>query len=130
MRSRTQGSRFVLVFLRLIARRPAQRLHLGGGIRTSLFLEESVIAFMASTPDARWESREAFFYDQWHNRSFLRDGAGMMVNCWTSALFDVPPGFQGRGGWHAVRAKMQSVGIYNTKTRTLLAVGKIPPQKR
>jgi len=55
----------------------------------------------------------------------------MMVNCWTSGLFDVPPGFQGRGGgWHAVREKMQSVGIYNTKTGTLLAVGKIPPKKR
>jgi hypothetical protein len=94
-------------------------------------MDESVIAYLASTPGARWESREALFYDQWHNQMFLRDGAGMMVNCWTTALFDMPPGFRGRGGgWHAVRDKMQSVGIYNTKTKTLLAAGNIPPQER
>ena len=94
-------------------------------------LDESVIAYVCSAPNGRWESREALFYDQWHNKSFLRDGAGMMVNGWATPLFDVPPGFQGHGGgWHAVRDKMQSVAIYNTKTQTLLAVGKIPPQRR
>jgi len=42
--------------------------------------------------------------------------------------FDMPPGYRGYGGgWHAVRAKMQSVGVFNTKTKTLLAAGNIPP---
>jgi len=94
-------------------------------------MDESVIAYVSSAMDGRWESREALLYDQWHNKCFLRDGAGMMVNGWFTPLFDTPPGCKGHGGgWHAVREKMQSVAIYNTKTKTLLAVGKIPPQRR
>ena len=94
-------------------------------------MEESVIAYLSSAPGARWESREGFFYDQWHGRSFLSDGVGMMVNVWVSSRFDMPPGYKARGGgWHAVRDKMQSVGVYNVKTRTLLAVGNIPAQRR
>jgi hypothetical protein len=93
-------------------------------------MDDSVIAYLSSMPGARWESRDGFFFDQWHSRSFLMDGAGMMVNAWISAKFDMPPGYKGRGGgWHAVRNKMQSVGVYNTTTKTLLAVGNIPPQR-
>ena len=52
----------------------------------------------------------------------------MMVNGWFTQRYDMPPGQKGYGGgWHAVRAKMQSVGIYNTKSKTLLAAGNIPP---
>ena len=91
-------------------------------------MEESVIAYLSSAPDARWESRECAFFDQWHGKYFLRDGVGMMVNGWFTQRYDMPPGQKGYGGgWHAVRAKMQSVGIYNTKSKTLLAAGNIPP---
>ena len=93
-------------------------------------MDESVIAYLASAPDARWESRECAFFDQWHGDYFLRDGVGMMVNGWFTQRYDMPPGYKGYGGgWHAVRAKMQSIGIFNTKTKTLLAAGNIPPSR-
>jgi para-nitrobenzyl esterase len=94
-------------------------------------LDESVIAYLASAPNARWEARECAFFDQWHSRYFLRDGVGMMVNAWFTQQFDMPPGYRGYGGgWHAVRARMQSVGICNTKTGALLALGNVPPPQR
>jgi hypothetical protein len=94
-------------------------------------MDETVIAYLSSAPDARWESRECTFFDQWHSKYFLSDGVGMMVNGWFTQRFDMPPGYKGYGGgWHAVRDKMQSVGIYNTKTKTLLAAGHIPPPRR
>jgi len=94
-------------------------------------MDESVIAYLASAPGARWESRECAFFDQWHGNYFLRDGVGMMVNGWFTQRFDMPPGYRGYGGgWHAVRDRMQSVGVYSAKTRTLLAVGNIPPPRR
>jgi polyhydroxybutyrate depolymerase len=93
-------------------------------------MDDGVIAYLSSGTDAQWESREGLFYDQWHNVTYLRDGVGMMVNCWTTSLFDMPPGWKGYGGgWHAVRDKMRSVGVYDTKTKTLLASGNIPPQQ-
>ena len=52
------------------------------------------------------------FFDQWHSKYFLSDGVEMMVNGWFTQRFDVPPGYRGySGGWHAVRDKMQSVGV-------------------
>ncbi len=90
-------------------------------------MEECVIAYLSSAPDAKWEARECAFFDQWHGNYFLRDGVGMMVNGWFTQRYDMPPGYQGYGGgWHAVRAKMQGVGIYQPKTKTLLAAGNIP----
>jgi hypothetical protein len=94
-------------------------------------MDETVIAYLSSAPDARWESRECAFFDQWHSKYFLSDGVGMMVNGWFTQRFDIPPGYKGYGGgWHAVRDKMQSVGVYNTKTKTLLAAGHLPPPRR
>jgi len=91
-------------------------------------MDETVIGYLSSAPDARWDSRECAFFDQRHSKYFLSDGVGMMVNGWFTQRFDMPPGYKGYGGgWHAVRAKMQSVGVYNTKTKTLLAAGNIPP---
>jgi para-nitrobenzyl esterase len=121
--------------------RPYEYQHIGqdnwyrayGYIRVSgiASLRDRVIAYLASAPGAQRLSRECFFYDMWHNQSFLSDGGGMMVNCWTTARFDVPPGWRGYGGaWRAVRDKMQSVGLYDTGTDTLLAAGNIPPQRR
>lgn len=94
-------------------------------------LDDCVIAYLASAPDARWEARECAFFDQWHSRYFLRDGVGMLVNGWFTQQFDMPPGCTGYGGgWHAVRSKMQSVGVYDTRSKTLLAAGSIPPARR
>jgi hypothetical protein len=55
----------------------------------------------------------------------------MMVNGWFTQRFDMPPGHRGLGGGRrAVRDKMQSIGVHNTKTKTLLAAGNIPPPRR
>ena len=92
---------------------------------------ESVIAYLSSEPDARWEARQCVFFDQWHSKYFLSDGVGMMVNGWFAQRFDMPPGYKGYGGgWHAAREKMKSIGVYNTKTKELIAFGNIdPPQE-
>jgi hypothetical protein len=51
----------------------------------------------------------------------------MMVNAWCTQQFDMPPGYVGYGGgWHAVRARMNSIGVYDTATEALLAVGALP----
>jgi para-nitrobenzyl esterase len=124
-----------------ISLRPYEYQHVGqdnwyrcyGAIKVSGIagMEESVIAYLSSAPDAGWEARECAFFDQWHGKYFLRDGVGMMVNGWFTQRFDMPRGYRGYGGgWHAVRDKMRSVGVYGTRTKALLAAGNIPPQRR
>ncbi len=113
------------------------------------FRDRHLIVNMFSEPNCKFESSLANFYDptdpKVEHMGVFEPGSWERTGTWAYHLhpsklyrrLTEPAGFKQMGKWRGrddvpIQEQVQSIGIlsYNTKIRTLLAAGSIPPPRR